>query len=140
MNRNWKSEIEPDFNEALRLFHEEGRAKEALEILSRIAELHPNFPAVFGVMGGIYKLTGDLRNAARYFRRVIELNPKSELASRGLFMSLYRVGRKDEAWAEARRFLSIAESKEYVRMIHEINTAHASQSTGVKLGTMPNDN
>jgi hypothetical protein len=53
----------------------------------------------------------------------VALSPKSELASLGLFQSLNDIGRKDEAFTEMRRFLSLSKSDEYNRFLHDVNNS-----------------
>src|SRR4029077_260987 len=75
--------------------------------------------AVIGLIAGIEYGIDDLESAARAFRRTTELSPKSELASRGLFLSLYGLGHLADAFDEAARYRSIRSSAEYEEMLVE---------------------
>jgi hypothetical protein len=57
------------------------------------------------------------------FRPATEKAPTSEGASLGLFHTLLEAGRSDEAFNAMRRFLSLAESPEYRRLLLEIRQA-----------------
>ena len=120
MNQVDKKLIEGPFNKAIKLWKEK-YFDEAISILLDIAYAYPSFPAVFGVLGAVYRESGDLPNALKCFKKTTTLSPKSELASRGLFHCLFATGQKDKAFAEARRFLSLRHSDEYDRILNEIN-------------------
>ncbi len=120
LNLEDRKKLEVPFNEALKL-RREGRFSEAIQILSGLAKEYPKLPAIFGMLGSIYKETGDLENSIKCFKITVDLSPKSELASLGLFHSLFKADRKDEALAEMRRFLRVSSSKEYNRLISDMN-------------------
>jgi tetratricopeptide (TPR) repeat protein len=120
MDPKIKNLIEGPFNDAIK-FWRNGSVDEAIEILLKIHLSHAPLSTVTGALGAIYREKGDLENAAKYFKITTVLSPLSELASRGLFLSLFRAGRKDEALSEARRFLSLRKSDEYTFILNEIN-------------------
>ena len=80
----------------------------------------PDATSIAGFLAGIYFELNDLKNASEYFRRTTELSPKSELASVGLFHSLWGQGFKQEAVDEMRRFLALADSAEYSQLLHDL--------------------
>ena len=57
---------------------------EALDALNRAAALDPNFEMTYQYRGDVFKLRGDLPKAAEEYRRVLAINPQSELARRSL--------------------------------------------------------
>jgi hypothetical protein len=72
-------------------------------------------------LGGIEKDLEDYAAAERAFARAIELQPHSELASRGMFFTLARQKRDDDAFAEMRRFLTLhPDSEEYKLILKEL--------------------
>jgi predicted Zn-dependent protease len=56
---------------------------------------------------------GRLTQAIASFRKAVELAPKSEMASLGLFHTLLESGDRADAIAEMNRFLSLSDSEEY---------------------------
>jgi Tfp pilus assembly protein PilF len=62
----------------------------------------------------------DLEGATENFRRATQLSPKSELASRGLFHSLYGLGKFSEAFDEVARYRSLKRSSEYELTLDEL--------------------
>ncbi len=112
------AKIEPEFNRALAIWHN-GDGRAAIPILEQLLSEYPKAPFILGVLGAIYYDLEDYERASDYFQRTLLLNPKSELASRGLFFSLHDVGKHGEAISEVERYLSIAQSKEYDLLIQE---------------------
>ncbi len=98
----------------------QGKKAQAKRGLVALARQHPRSAPVLGYLAGVYFQTDDLENAAEYFRRTTELSPTSELASVGLFHSLWGLGMKQVALDEMRRFLSISESSEYDLLLHDL--------------------
>jgi predicted Zn-dependent protease len=93
------------------------KLQQARQILLPLSYQHPHSAAVHGLLGSTYFELGDMTNAAAAFAQVIRLNPKSELASLGLFHSLWAQKRRHQAFAEMQRFLSIAPSQEYAALL-----------------------
>ena len=114
-----RAKIEPEFNRAVDIWHS-GDGHTAAEILMRLASAFPKNPAILGMLGAIYHRLEDYARASDYFQQTVSLSPKSELASLGLFHSLWRVGRYDEAVTEMERFLSISESEEYSLLVKDM--------------------
>ena len=120
MNPETQSKLAPCFKQASDLWHD-GEPQAALEIFHRLAAEHPQQPAITGMIGSIYFSEKDYEQARVYFHETVCMSPKSELASRGLFHSLWQIGERDAAFAEMKRFVSISESAEYDRLICEMN-------------------
>jgi predicted Zn-dependent protease len=99
----------------------EGRFNAALPGLRTLAKAHPKNAAIAGLIARNYYLANRPTDAARWFRKVIAQSPTSELASLGLFHSLLHMKREDEAFDEMRRFLTLKPSKEYQRLLRDIN-------------------
>jgi predicted Zn-dependent protease len=94
----------------------------AHEALSHLAEEYPSQPGILGMLGSVQLELGRKTEAASSFRQATLLSPESELASLGLFHSLWESGDTDSAFAEMKRFVASAgPSEEYRRVLQEIN-------------------
>ena len=105
MNKDLRAKIEPDFNRATKLWHE-NRSVEAVEILRKLNDEFPDQTVIFATLGAIHFSKGDFVSSLTYFQKVVKLSPKSELASLGLFHSLIKHEQFDAALSEARRFIN----------------------------------
>jgi predicted Zn-dependent protease len=105
---------------------------EALDILTRLVESHPNEKAILLALGYFHWEHGKIGTAISVFQRVVELFPESKLSSLGLFHTMLKAGMYDKALDEAKRFISIRECEEYNQLINDI-------AIGAELGkeTMP---
>lgn len=95
-----------------------GEHKEAIELLNSLMERTPSY---YAVLGDSYWELGLYPEAIRSFKKAIELAPESEASSLGLFHCLWETGDVDGAFDEMRRFLSLADSAEYRRLLSDIN-------------------
>ena len=118
------------FNEALKL-RAAKRYDQAKEILLALADENEDSASVFGILGDVYWQLGSWENATRCFARAVKLSPKSELASLGLFHTLWESGQARLALNEMERFLSLSHSAEYAKVLRELIPVPASaRSTG----------
>lgn len=124
------------FEEAIRK-RDDGRLEEAEKLLSELEEQQPRNLAATLVRAGICFEMGQFDLARVLFKKVVESQPRSELASRGLFHSLWRLGRHDDAFTEMRRYLLHSDSEEYRRLIDDI--INEAGSNEVKEGYGPID-
>lgn len=120
MDEEERAKIEPEFRRALRL-RDGGDLLGAAAIFERLDAAYPNKAAILGMWGSIYFHLKDWEHALPLYQRTVMLSPESELASLGLFHSLWHLGKRDEAFAEMRRFLSITESAEYSQLLGEMH-------------------
>jgi predicted Zn-dependent protease len=118
MKAEERAKIESEFNRAIEIWRD-GDGQMAVQILERLASEHPNRPFILGMLGAIYRSLGDYERAVGYFQQTASLSPKSELASLGLFHSLWQLERREAAMDEMTRFLSVASSEEYDLLINE---------------------
>ena len=100
-----------------------GQHQAATRGLLPLARHQPTSGAVRGVLGKLYFESGDFRRAAKWFRLATEVSPRSELASLGLFHSLWELNRRRAALAEMSRFLSVAECADYTAILHDLAVA-----------------
>ena len=91
MGTDLNTELRVRFERAIRL-KDENDLGGALEVLLALAEDYPRTPAVFGMLGHIYRLLGRHRDASESFKKATKMSPDSELASLGLFHSLMELG------------------------------------------------
>jgi len=123
MHKTLRKKIEPEFNKASKLW-QEGKTAEAARIFRRLNQEFPNQPAILGMLGAIHFTKGDYVASLEYYQRVVNLSPKSELASRAYYHSLLRNERYDEALAEATRFVKQnGLTKEYEEIMAELDDA-----------------
>jgi predicted Zn-dependent protease len=117
-----KTENEIRFKEAIQL-KELGSLGASREILLDLYYANPTAFGVVVVLGEVCWEMGLMNEAVAYFEKGIEFRPESEAASLGLFHCLLEIGKNDEAFNEMRRFLTIADSDEYRRLLNDINRA-----------------
>lgn len=127
MSKNSKTNNrEALFEEALKL-RDSGQIEAAIEKLEEILnENRRSDAAMFGTLGNIYWKSKDFPNASKCFRKAVKLSPQSELASLGLFHTLWDMGRERDAFEEAKRFLSIRDSEEYFKLVEELRESFES--------------
>ena len=128
MNNSANHLVKAKLTQAIKL-NRMGKQSSALRILEPLARSHPRSAPVQGYLGGIYFDAGRIDEAVECFRRASTLSPRSELASLGLFHSLWAAGERNKALAEMRRFVSIAPSAEYARLIEDLARVAASKLT-----------
>ncbi len=86
--------IEEMFKIAISL-RDDGKLNQAIDVFKRIIsihEYHPKLSGVFIALAGVYDDLEDYRNSEQYFKQATKLNPQSELASLGLYLSLVKTG------------------------------------------------
>ena len=86
-------------------FKAAGKYVEAAQAFEEGLTDQPDYAPAWWLLGGIYWTLGDYARSIDSCRRAVELRPRNEKASIGLFQSLLDAGQVEEAIAEARRFL-----------------------------------
>jgi predicted Zn-dependent protease len=119
MKNSINSEMDRRLSEAIRE-NRAGRRSRALTLLVSLAAAYPKSAAVVGYLAGIYFESKQYALAEKSFRKTSRLSPKSELASLGLFHSLWQLGRRREAFAEMRRLLKLTDSEEYKTLLRDM--------------------
>jgi len=112
------------FQRALAL-RDAGDRQGAEALLNRLAEEDPEDLDVLIVLGGVLSHQEKWAEAAGIFQRLLAARPANEPASLGLFLSLWHLERRRDAIGEMERFLSIAESNEYERLLKDLERAVA---------------
>lgn len=113
-------EIRKVFDEAVRL-QDNGDLISAKEKLLSLASIDPQSAAIFAILGDVYWEMGLLEEAVKVFKRAIELAPKLEAVSLGLFHCLWKLGKRNEAAEEVKRFMTISDSANYREIIDAFN-------------------
>ena len=97
-----------------------GRLPQAIDRLAEQADAFPKAPRLWGYLGFLHGENGDPKSAARAYRRTTEPSPRSELASVGLFHSLWRSKRADAAFDEMRRFVQRNDAPRYRELLRDM--------------------
>jgi predicted Zn-dependent protease len=126
-----ESDFELKFNRAIELrdrgieLGDSGALEEAYNSLLELDRARPNDFSVLLIMGHVCWEHERLDEASLLFKRVTILAPKSELASLGLFHTLFELGKTDDAFEEMKRFISISYSEEYERLLEDMKNSEA---------------
>jgi len=112
VNPQVTSEFKDRFKEAVDLKNQ-GRSADAEQILNDLLVISPASASVHALLADTLWDQGQLTQAIASFRKAVELAPKSEMASLGLFHTLLESGDREGAIAEMDRFLSLSDSEEY---------------------------
>jgi tetratricopeptide (TPR) repeat protein len=115
-----KTELEGQFAEAIRL--QDGGQLEAAK--RHFLDLAAKDPQSTRILTGLGAVCYDLQlwdEAVDVFKRATALSPALEGVSKGLFHSLWKLGRKVEALEEIKRFQAISDSEDYREIVKEIN-------------------
>ena len=110
--------LDSEFNKALAL-RKLGDYQGALKIFRELNLRHPNYAPILSMIGILYIDLGKHNDAVQYLRKNIVLSPRSHLASRNLFHSLYELEDYKGALIEMKRFLSISYHEDYEMIIKD---------------------
>ena len=110
------------FQTAVR-YRDRGEHDKALRVLQSAEQELSGFAGYHAVLAHVLWQLGRLEDAIRKFRCGTNVAPRSEAISLGLFHCLWEHGDIDNAFDEMRRFLSVADSGEYRRIINDINSS-----------------
>jgi len=114
-----RKKIEQPFNEALKL-RSDGKLKTAYKILSRLAKENPTIGEIAFMTGSVCWELGHLDESIDRFRKATVLSPDSEIASIGLFHTLWEAEEYDAAFLEMKRFISTHKSEKYRSLLKEM--------------------
>jgi Tfp pilus assembly protein PilF len=96
-----------------------GKVSRAIDLLADRATGFKS-PKVWGYLGFLYTEARNDEKAVHAFRKAIALAPRSEMASLGLFHSLWRTDHTDAAFDEMRRFLKSNDSAHYRQFLRDM--------------------
>lgn len=100
---------------------EKGDILGMLEVMKDLVKSNPESAVFRAVLANAYWSVGELETAEKEFRDAVQLAPESEKVSLGLFHCLWDQNKKDEAFEEMKRFMTIADSEDYRAIVKEIN-------------------
>jgi predicted Zn-dependent protease len=123
MNSAVKTPVPPEFENLFKRALERrngGHESEAVQILRQLRDIRPDSASVHAILGEILWGQRKLDEAITAFGRAVELSPMSELASLGLFHTLWESGQRQSAMKEMDRFLSLSKSVEYDDIAREL--------------------
>ena len=86
-----------------------GELRDSINVFSKILRDYPmdkKTHGIYSVLGGIYGDLGENDNALRNFKRAAQLNSNSEVASLGLYVTLAKLDKDEEAIQELIRYLT----------------------------------
>jgi tetratricopeptide (TPR) repeat protein len=115
-----KEELEKQFSEAIK-FQDAGQLESAKNLLVELAEKDAQSIRILAALGSVYYDMGNWDEAVSVFKRAVELSPALEGVSKGLFHSLWKLGKQVEALEEVKRFQTISDSEDYREIVKEIN-------------------
>ena len=115
-----KMETKEKFSKAADLY-KQGNLNEALKLLEELAVSNPSSAKIIATLANTYWDLEMADEAFENFQKAVELAPEWEDASLGLFHCLWEHDKKDEALREAKRYMSVSNSKDYEDIIKEIN-------------------
>lgn len=115
-----KRELKKQFFEAVEL-KKRGQFECAIKRFLDLRKKDPDSAAILAVLGNIYFDRRLFEDAVSVFKPAVELSPTQEGISLGLFLSLWKLGKREEAMEELARFQSISDSEEYRKIVKEIN-------------------
>ena len=97
-----------------------GDADGAIRVLRALVSDFPKQAAAYLIIGDILWDEGKLAAATAAFRIATERFPKLEIASLGVFHTLWRQSKTDDAFEEMKRFQSVSHSRDYQEIVDEV--------------------
>lgn len=110
------------FRKALSLRSEGSHAEASIVLAELLSMDAANEDALFLYGASLFSLS-KYGEAAPVFRKILAAHPQNEPSSLGLFHSLWKLGARREAFQEMKRFMTIADSQEYERLLADIDAA-----------------
>ena len=104
-------------------FRNKGQLRDSVNVLSKILNEYPANKKTYGfhsVLGGVYSDLGENENALISFKKATQLDPKSELASLGLYVTLAKLKMDEEAIGELIRYLKVYPADLYKDTLEEL--------------------
>ena|SRR5688500_794228 len=102
---------------------DKGDLRDSVGVFSKILHDYPNdekIKGVYLVLGGVHSDLKEHGNALPNFKKATELNPKSELASLGLYSTYAKLDMDQEAIRELIRYLQQFPAKLYKDTLEEL--------------------
>ena len=102
---------------------DKGQLQDSINVLSKILDQYPvdkKTYVVYTVLGGVYRDVKENEKAFLNFKRATGLNPKYELASLCLYVTLVKLDRDIEAIDEMTRYLTLYPANLYKDTLEEL--------------------
>ena len=102
---------------------DKGELVDSVRVFSEILSDYPKDErthGVYSVLGGVHMDLGEYDKALVNFKKATELNPKSELASLGLYISLHQLDKDVDAIQELIRYLKNYPATMYKDTLEEL--------------------
>jgi len=103
------------------MLRDDGLLHDAMEVLQPLIMKYPAHAGLWLFSGHLHKEAKEYSYAIQCFAKATTLRPDHELASLGLFHSLWKNGLQVEALQEAERFLALADCPDYRDIIQKID-------------------
>lgn len=116
MTSNNQRELSAGLQKGIELYQQQ-RLSDAIVQLNGLAKKFPDSAKAWGYLGFLYREASRLPQALKCFRRTVDLSPSSERASLGLFFTLRRLGKLDEAFKELGRFALHGKPVRYLELV-----------------------
>jgi len=114
--------IDSMFELAIEL-RDKGALQDSINVFSKILRDYPTdnrTHGIYSVLAGVHADLGEHDTALSNFKKATELNPKSELASLGLYVTLAKLDRDEEAIHELIRYLNSYPADLYKDTLEEL--------------------
>jgi tetratricopeptide (TPR) repeat protein len=114
--------IDSMFELAIEL-RDKGKFRDSINVLRRILQEYPadnQTSGIYLILGGVHADLGEKTQARENFQRATELNPKSELASLGLYVTHCDLNQDEEAIQELIRYLENYPANLYKETLKEL--------------------
>ena len=98
----------------------EGDIQGVVDTMRELVKHRPESGIFAAVLANALKSLGRTDEAEHYFRNAVVLSPEREEVSLGLFHCLWGQGKREEALEEMRRFVKLADRKEYKSILEAI--------------------
>jgi tetratricopeptide (TPR) repeat protein len=102
---------------------DKGQLEHSTRVLSKILDDYPSDKdvwKVYTILGGVYRDLKQHKTAAENFKKATQLNPDSEFASLGLYVSLASLDKDVDTIEEMKRFLKSQPAKLYKDTLDEL--------------------
>ena len=91
-----------------------------IKVMEELSVSYPDNAKIRAILANAYWDSADVSSSEREFRKAVELAPTLQIASLGLFHCLWDLNRRDEALAEMKRFMALADSEDYKAILEEL--------------------
>ncbi|MEP7147799.1 MAG: hypothetical protein ABI857_02860 [Acidobacteriota bacterium] len=121
------------YKEAIDLAFELNQQGKNEESVATLSTIYKDIPAddigSLGIVGSLFREASELHKGLYCFQKAFEVDPNNPRVSLGLFHSLWRLERYDEALDELKRFLFVSQSEEHSRLLSEMEEGFFSDTS-----------